>query len=106
MIEETKLSLREFCIASFNFIRQFLQHYGLWLLRISIFAMLISLFVAPNVRVILENPPQSVDAVKDHVCVHTRLIDEVPEWVMQRSLQLVREMGADTIVEFFPVGIY
>jgi hypothetical protein len=30
------------------------------------------------------------------------LIDEVHEWVIQRSLQLVREMGADTIVEFFP----
>jgi hypothetical protein len=36
------------------------------------------------------------------VCVHTRLIDEVWEWKIQRSLQLVREMGADTIVEFFP----
>src|SRR5262249_38685114 len=41
-------------------------------------------------------------AEKDNVCVHTRLIDEVEEWVIQRSLQLVREMGADTIVEFFP----
>lgn len=34
--------------------------------------------------------------------MHTRLIDEVYEWKIQRSLQLVREMGADTIVEFFP----
>jgi hypothetical protein len=47
-------------------------------------------------------PPQTVQTVEDHVCVHTRLIDEVEEWVMQRSLQMVREMGADTIVEFFP----
>ncbi|MEZ4667415.1 MAG: beta-galactosidase [Anaerolineae bacterium] len=40
----------------------------------------------------------------DHpaVCVHTRLIDEVYEWKIQRSLEMVREMGADTIVEFFP----
>lgn len=83
-------------------IKQFLQHYGVWLIRIGSFAMVLSVFVAPNVRVILDNPPQTVDAVKEHVCVHTRLIDEVPEWVMQRSLQLVREMGADTIVEFFP----
>jgi hypothetical protein len=46
--------------------------------------------------------PQTVETVKPQVCVHTRLIDEVYEWKIQRSLQLVREMGANTIVEFFP----
>ncbi|MEO1286284.1 MAG: cellulase family glycosylhydrolase [Chloroflexota bacterium] len=74
----------------------------LWGLRLCGLWVIVSAFGIPSVRVTLENPPQTVDAVKDHVCVHTRLIDEVPEWVMQRSLQLVREMGADTIVEFFP----
>ncbi|MCE2490587.1 MAG: beta-galactosidase [Anaerolineae bacterium] len=34
--------------------------------------------------------------------MHTRLIDEVWEWKIQRILQIVREMGAETIVEFFP----
>ena len=34
--------------------------------------------------------------------MHTRLIDEVEEWKIQRTLQLVREMGVNTIVEFFP----
>ena len=34
--------------------------------------------------------------------MHTRLIDEVDEWKIQRSLRMVREMGAPTIVEFFP----
>jgi hypothetical protein len=48
------------------------------------------------------DPPQTVETVKSQVCVHTRLIDEVFEWKIQRSLQMVREMGADTIVEFFP----
>ncbi len=91
-----------FLIAIYDFMAQILKDYGAWLLRISLFAVLLSSFVAPNVRVILDSPPQTVDAIKDHVCVHTRLIDEVPEWVMQQSLQLVREMGADTIVEFFP----
>ncbi|MBZ0286195.1 MAG: beta-galactosidase, partial [Anaerolineae bacterium] len=43
-----------------------------------------------------------VETVKPQVCVHTRLIDEVYEWKIQHSLRLVREMGADTIVEFFP----
>jgi len=36
------------------------------------------------------------------VGVHTRLTDEVEEWKIQRTLQLVREMGAPWIVEFFP----
>ncbi len=45
---------------------------------------------------------QTVVSTLPQLCVHTRLIDEVWEWKIQRSLQLVREMGADTIVEFFP----
>lgn len=44
----------------------------------------------------------TVETTKPQVCVHTRLIDEVYEWKIQRSLELVREMGATTIVEFFP----
>ncbi|MBL8163495.1 MAG: beta-galactosidase [Anaerolineae bacterium] len=46
--------------------------------------------------------PQVVQTHKPLVCVHTRLIDEVYEWKIQRSLVMTREMGADTIVEFFP----
>ncbi len=47
-------------------------------------------------------PPQHVETAQPQTCVHTRLIDEVEEWKVQRSLQEVREMGATTIVEFFP----
>ena len=47
-------------------------------------------------------PPRTVETEHPQVCVHTRLIEEVDEWKIQRSLQLVREMGADTVVEFFP----
>lgn len=54
-----------------------------------------------DVRVVLDTP-QTVHTTKLQTCVHTRLIDEVTEWVIQKSLQSVREMGADTIVEFFP----
>ena len=85
-----------------NFILAVIDEYGIWGIRILILWGIISSLSAPNPRVILENPARNVEAIQDHVCVHTRLIDEVPEWVMQRSLQLVREMGADTIVEFFP----
>lgn len=47
-------------------------------------------------------PPQLVETEQPQTCVHTRLIDEVEEWKVQRSLQEVRELGAPTIVEFFP----
>ena len=36
--------------------------------------------------------------------VHTRLTDEVEEWKIQRTLTMVREMGAPWIVEYFPWG--
>jgi polysaccharide biosynthesis protein PslG len=46
--------------------------------------------------------PHSVVTQAPTLCVHTRLIDEVEEWKIQRTLEMVREMGAPTIVEFFP----
>jgi hypothetical protein len=48
------------------------------------------------------DPPQTVDTNHPVVCTHTRLTDEVEEWKIQRNMRLVREMGAATIVEFFP----
>jgi len=72
-----------------------------WYLRAGFaWAILIALAPAPP-RAVLQTP-QTVETTKPQVCVHTRLIDEVFEWKIQRSLQMVREMGADTIVEFFP----
>lgn len=46
--------------------------------------------------------PQQVETEHPITCVHTRLTDEVEEWKIQRTLQMAREMGATTIVEFFP----
>ena len=34
--------------------------------------------------------------------VHTRLTDEVEPWKIKRTLEMVREMGAPWIVEYFP----
>ncbi len=51
-------------------------------------------------------PPQTVKTTHPNVCVHTRLTDEVEEWKIQRTLSLVREMGALTIVEYFPWAYY
>ena len=33
--------------------------------------------------------------------VHTRLTDEVEPWKIQRTFQMVREMGASWVVEYF-----
>lgn len=46
--------------------------------------------------------PQTVVTQKPHLCVHTRFTDEVESWKTHHSLELVREMGASTLVEFFP----
>lgn len=78
-----------------------LRHHWRWHLRALIAWLILSNLAATGPRATLEQP-QIVHTAKPQVCVHTRLIDEVWEWKIQRSLQLVREMGADTIVEFFP----
>lgn len=66
-----------------------------------IFWTLSTSLTAPNPRVLF-GPDQTVITQVPQLCVHTRLIDEVEEWVIQRSLVMVREMGAAAIVEFFP----
>lgn len=69
--------------------------------RLSVLAcILVSLAPAPP-RVTL-GPPQTVITNNPAICVHTRLTDEVEEWKIQRTLELVRDMGAPTIVEYFP----
>ena len=78
-----------------------LRRHWRWYARVLIAFVLLSGIAAAGPRATL-GTPQTVDTVKPQVCVHTRLIDEVWEWKIQHSLQYVREMGADTIVEFFP----
>ena len=79
----------------------FIRRYWHWLARIVVLFGLLSLIMPPGPRAVL-GPQQSVDSNSPQLCVHTRLIDEVFEWKIQKSLELVREMGADHIVEFFP----
>ena len=47
-------------------------------------------------------PPQTVQTNHPIVCTHTRLTDEVEPWKVLRTLEMVRQMGAPTIVEYFP----
>ncbi len=81
--------------------RKLFFSYWHWIARAGI-AWFILIRLAPAPPRAPLGVPQTVQTVKPIVCVHTRLIDEVYEWTIQRSLQRVREMGADTIVEFFP----
>ena len=74
-------------------------------LRLLILALILPL-IQPAPILITPGPPQHVQTTHPIVGVHTRLTDEVEEWKIQRSLQLVREMGAPWIVEFFPWAYY
>lgn len=94
VIIQTMLTLRS------RFWRLF-RVYWHWIIRAG-FVWLILARLAPAPPRAPLGPQQVVETVKPQVCVHTRLIDEVYEWKIQRSLQMAREMGADTVVEFFP----
>ena len=54
--------------------------------------------------IIILGQPHVVQTVNPKMGVHTRLTDEVEEWKIQRTLQLVREVGAPWVVEYFPWG--
>ena len=51
-------------------------------------------------------PQQTVTTINPKMGVHTRLTDEAEEWKIKRSLEMVREMGAPWIVEYFPWAYY
>jgi len=56
----------------------------------------------PPRGIVLLGPQQCVESINPKIGVHTRLTDEVEEWKVKRTLELVREMGASWIVEYFP----
>ncbi|RIK19064.1 MAG: hypothetical protein DCC51_09495 [Anaerolineae bacterium] len=86
----------------FSSIRRANIGYGLRFLCISVIISLIR----PSPQRITFGPPQPVITNQPILGVHTRLTDEVEEWKIQRTLQMVREMGATHIVEFFPWAYY
>ena len=64
-------------------------------------ALFITAIRPSRIPVVLD-PPQQVLTTNPIVGVHTRLTDEVEEWKIQRTLQMVRRMGAPWVVEYFP----
>lgn len=73
--------------------------------RLLLFVLLLPL-IRPAPILTRLGPPQTVTTNHPIVAVHTRLTDEVEEWKIKRTAQMVREMGASTIVEFFPWAYY
>jgi len=87
--------------------RRHTLHYSLLKIQYSLFFFLLLFFLTPSPPPTIEaGPQQIVYSAHPIVGVHTRLADEVEEWKIKRSLQLVREMGATSIVEFFPWAYY
>lgn len=72
-----------------------------WLARGGLLLALLAWPRPPQPRVVL-GPPQAVQTKHPIICAHTRLTDEVEPWKVLRTLELVRELGAPTIVEYFP----
>ncbi|MEM7803190.1 MAG: glycosyl hydrolase [Chloroflexota bacterium] len=75
------------------------------LIRLALFALLIY-WIQPAPDLVILGEPQTVVSEYPKLSVHTRLADEVEEWKIKRSLEMVREMGATSIVEFFPWAYY
>jgi polysaccharide biosynthesis protein PslG len=72
--------------------------------RVAVFVIVlfvVSMVQPPYIPVTLP-PRQEVRTLNPKVGVHTRLTDEVEAWKIQKSLAMVREMGAPWIVEYFP----
>ena len=94
----------------FNTMRSFLPYFS-WItgytryitlaVRLVVIILVLNELAPAPPRITLGSP-QTVQTEHPMVCVHTRLTDEVEEWKIQRTLSMVREMGAGTIVEFFP----
>jgi hypothetical protein len=76
-----------------------------WFRRVTRAILLVGLVLLlslPPARLVVIGPPQQVQTLNPKVGVHTRLTDEVEEWKIQRTLQMVREMGSPWITEYFP----
>lgn len=82
-----------------------LAHWNGYLSRALLLLIMLRL-ILPAPILITPGNPKTVFTKHRKVGVHTRLTDEVEEWKIQRSLQMVRKMGAPWIVEFFPWAYY
>ena len=73
-----------------------------WAARIALLMVCIWAIENPPGPPMVLDPPQTVFTRNPKIGVHTRLTDEAAPSKIQRTLRLVREMGAPWMVEFFP----
>jgi hypothetical protein len=59
---------------------------------------------APPPILVTLDAPQIVRTTNPKIGVHTRLTDEVEEWKIKKTLEMVREMGSPWVVDYFPWG--
>ncbi len=81
----------------------------LWVLSVRGFQALVILLLlgwigTPPPILVTLGPPEIVRTSNPKVGVHTRLTDEVEEWKIKKTLEMVRTMGASWTVEYFPWG--
>ncbi len=77
-------------------------HLSFGLLGLLLLAVLFALPAATPPGEIELGPQQTTLTINPKMGVHTRLTDEVEPWKIKRTLEMVREMGAPWIVEYFP----
>jgi len=83
-----------------SLLRRLSAHWA-WLVRAALVAIVFTWPAVPRPLLVL-GPPKTVATRHPILCVHTRLTDEVEPWKILHSLEMVRQMGATTIVEYFP----
>lgn len=69
-------------------------------------ALLCLVLGMPPAPLVALGPQRAVHSINPKVGIHTRLTDEVEPWKIKRTLEMVREMGATRIVEYFPWAYY
>ncbi len=75
-------------------------------IRLILTLLVLLVLIAPLTPIVKVGPGRQVDTRNPKMGVHTRLTDEVEEWKIKRTLEMVREMGAPWIVEYFPWAYY
>jgi hypothetical protein len=68
--------------------------------------VLVLLAGVPISPLVTLGPKQAVHTTNPKMGIHTRLTDEVEPWKIKRTLEMVREMGATWVVEYFPWAYY
>ncbi len=77
---------------------------ALRLLEFFVLLVIVWLLAAPPPILVTLGAPQTVQTLHPKSGVHTRLTDEVEEWKIKKTVELVRELGTPWIVDYFPWG--